>query len=116
MPLADPHEVYRRWIDDVWSRVDADVAAVLIADEFVGHWPDRDIAGRAALLAAVRQVHELVPGLRFRVVVGPIVEGDLVAGRWDGHGADGGERFTGNDLLRLADGRVVEYWQASSPS
>ena len=54
--------------------------------------------------------------LSFVIEVGPIVEGDLVAGRWIGTGEteDGPMRFTGNDILRVADGRFVEYWTGTS--
>jgi len=35
---------------------------------------------------------------------------------WIGTGAaaDGPTRFTGNDILRFADGRFVEYWTGTS--
>ncbi|MGH3538785.1 MAG: nuclear transport factor 2 family protein, partial [Pseudonocardiaceae bacterium] len=49
--------------------------------------------------------------------VGPIAEGDLVAGRWTGVGVtpDGEHmHFFGNDILRARDGRFVEHWVASS--
>ncbi|MGH3512151.1 MAG: hypothetical protein ACRDQV_04710 [Pseudonocardiaceae bacterium] len=51
--------------------------------------------------------------------VGPIAEGDLVAGRWTGVGVtpDGEHmHFFGNDILRARDGRFVEHWVASSAS
>jgi hypothetical protein len=55
--------------------------------------------------------------LAFVLEVGPIVEGDLVAARWIGTGAtaDGPMRFTGNDILRFAGDRFVEYWTGTSP-
>jgi len=39
-----------------------------------------------------------------------------LAARWIGTGAtaDGRVRFTGNDILRFADGRFVEYWTGTS--
>ena len=41
---------------------------------------------------------------------------DLVAARWIGTGATaaGPARFTGNDILRVADERFVEYWTGTS--
>ncbi|MBJ7383825.1 MAG: nuclear transport factor 2 family protein, partial [Mycolicibacterium sp.] len=37
-------DVFQRWIDEVWSA--GRVADDLVADDFVGHWPDRDVRGR----------------------------------------------------------------------
>jgi hypothetical protein len=41
-----------------------------------------------------------------------------VAARWIATGAtaDGPARFTGNDILRFARGRFVEYWTGTSTS
>jgi predicted SnoaL-like aldol condensation-catalyzing enzyme len=49
--------------------------------------------------------------------VGPFGQGELVAGRWRGRGRqDGAEvEFVGNDILRVEDGKFVEYWVASAP-
>ncbi len=44
------------------------------------------------------------------------MEGDLVAGRWTvrGQTPDGPMHLFGHDILRLRDGRFIEYWTASS--
>lgn len=54
--------------------------------------------------------------ITFTMEIGPVVDGDLVAGRWTGVGttADGTMTFFGNAILRLEDGLFVEYWTASS--
>lgn len=54
--------------------------------------------------------------LGFSLEVGPVVEGDLAAARWTGRDqtADGEMSFFGNDILRVEDGRFVEFWTASS--
>ncbi|HET6735400.1 hypothetical protein [Mycobacterium sp.] len=61
-------------------------------------------------------VNELWAGRPVAAEVGPLVDGGLVAGRWVGTGKtqDGPMRFTGNDILRSADGRFVEYWTGTS--
>ena len=58
----------------------------------------------------------MVSDLMFVVEIEPFVDRDLVAARWIGTGAtaDGPARFTGNDILRFADGRFVEYWTGTS--
>lgn len=107
-------DLYRRWLDDLWNG-SADVAADLVSDDFVGHWPDHDIEGPEGLAEAVAQTHAMFPDMTFELVVGPIGDGDLVAGRWIGRAVtpDGAVGFVGNDIMRVRDGRFVEYWNAT---
>ena len=100
--------------DRLWTGKAA--AAELVSDDFVGHWPTRDIHGPDELQAMVDQTHQTLSELMFVVEVEPFVERDLVAARWVGTGAtnNGPARFTGNDILRFANGRFVEYWTGTS--
>ena len=86
-----------------------------MSEDFVGHWPGRDVHGPDELAAIVARTRATFTEIGFRLQVGPIVEGDLVAARWTGRGttSQGSTDFLGNDLLRVADGRFVEYWPAS---
>ncbi|MGH7868190.1 MAG: ester cyclase [Candidatus Dormibacteraceae bacterium] len=114
--VPTPHELYRLWLLELWQGK-LDIAEELIAEEFVGHWPDRDIRGRRELVKLISQTREAVEDLTFQLEVGPIAEGDLIAARWTGCGrsAEGHNmRFFGNDLLRIYEGRFAEYWVASS--
>jgi hypothetical protein len=88
----------------------------IVAHDFVGHWPDRDVRGPADLESTIQDTHNMVDELTFTIEVGPLVDGELVAGRWSGRGKTDGSvtRFVGNDILRFVDGRFVEYWTASS--
>ena len=106
--------LYQRWIDELWAG--RPVAAEVVSDDFVGHWPDREVRGPADLQAIIEHTRKMLNDVSFVIEVGPIVEGDLVAGRWVGTGAtdEGPMRFTGNDILRIADGRFVEYWTGTS--
>ncbi len=56
--------------------------------------------------------------LMFVVDVGPFTDGEFMAARWIATGSTerGPTRFTGNDLLRVAGGEVVEYWYGASPA
>lgn len=53
--------------------------------------------------------------LVFELVVGPIVQGELVAARWvaRGHHAQRPVRFHGHDILRRGRDEFVEYWSIS---
>ena len=109
------HDLYRRWLDELWGGSPG-VAEELVAGDFVGHWPDRDVHGPDELAGVIAETRSMFTEIDFELQVGPVVDGDLVAGRWAGRGVtpDGVVSFSGNDILRVADGRFVEYWAASS--
>lgn len=115
MPSSPLHLLYRRWIDEVWTASPEALAAV-VAEDFLGHWPDRTVTGRNELGSIIRETHEMFLSLEFEIAVGPIVEGDYVAGRWTGLGkaADGRMQLSGNDVMRIADGSIAEYWVEST--
>ena len=113
--MADePKLLYRRWLLELWHGA-FEVADEVVAEDFAGHWPDREVQGRAALVELIGQTREMFSELTFELELGPIAEGDLVAARWTGVGRtqEGEMRLLGNDLLRVEDGRFAEYWVAS---
>ena len=107
-------ELYGRWMDELWAG--QPVAFDLVSEDFVGHWPDREVHGPDELHAMVDKTRSMLTDLQFVIEIEPFVEGDMLAARWIGTGAapDGPKRFTGNDMLKIADGRVVEYWTGTS--
>lgn len=110
-----PHALYQRWINELWAG--EPIAREIVSGDFVGHWPTRDIRGPDELQAIVDQTRRELRELMFVVDVGPFVDGDLVAAHWISTGCTkrGPARFTGNDILRMVDGRIVEYWTGASP-
>lgn len=115
MTSTPSHDLYRRWLDELWAG-SPNAAAHLVAEDFVGHWPDRDVHGPAELAAIVAETRDMFTELTFELDVGPIVDADLVAARWTGRGITphGTVSFVGNDVLRVEEGRFVEYWPATS--
>jgi hypothetical protein len=107
-------DLYRRWIGELWAG--QPVASELVSEDFVGHWPHRDVHGPDELTKIVDETHSMFAELKFVIDVPPFVDGDMVAARWIATGAasDGPKRFVGNDILRVADGRIVEYWMGTS--
>lgn len=79
-------------------------------------------SGPDGIAGWIGQTRAVFAELTFAIVVGPIVQDDLVALRWSAHGTYGGGfpgatadvgapvAFTGADLLRVADDRFAEYW------
>jgi ketosteroid isomerase-like protein len=125
--------LYERWMGGLWNgdpdRLEA-VAADLVTEDFVGHWPARPglVRGAKALAGVVRAGRLPFDPIRFEVEVGPVAAGDLVAARWLGRGRyAGGDHalpgatappgtpveFRGHDILRVAGGRLAEYWVIS---
>jgi hypothetical protein len=107
-------ELYRRWIDELWAG--EPVADEVVSADFVGHWPDHDVHGPDELAATISKTRAMLIDLTFSIELGPLVDGEYVAGRWSGEGktAEGSVRFFGNDILRYADGKFVEYWTGTS--
>jgi len=106
--------LYHRWLDELWHG-DLGVADEILTEDFKGHWPDREVDGRDALVELIGQTREMFTELEFRLQLGPIAQGDLVAARWTGVGRTpaGDMPLLGHDILRVADGRFAEYWVAS---
>jgi hypothetical protein len=106
--------LYQRWIGELWAG--KPVAAELVSGDFVGHWPNRDVHGPEELQKIVDETREMFADLLFVIDVQPFGDRDFVAARWIGTGAtkEGPARFTGNDILRVANGRFVEYWTGTS--
>ena len=129
-PGPDLRRLYRRWMLELWNG-DLSVAAEIVTDDFVVHQARADgaaseeVRGPEAVARMVREGHAPFDELTFRIEVGPVVEGDMVAARWLGRGRYRGGMpgataaagtpvaFGGIDLLRARDGRFAEYWVSS---
>jgi len=101
----------------------------IIAEDFVAHAAPLTgtgsdlIHGREALNGWVSGIHAILPDLSFEIEVGPIADDDHMVVRWKARGTYGGGfpgaspdavgreiTFTGTDTLRIADGKLAEYW------
>lgn len=125
-PVEEVDELVGGWLD-LWNGDLSQAERVLSADfrthaAMTGGGDGSEIAGPAGLAAWVGTTRSLMPDLRFAVQVGPIVSGDHLALRWHARGTYAGGMpgaaapagtvidFTGTDVLRIADGRLCEYW------
>ena len=112
--MTAPKSLYDRWINELWAG--EPVAAEVVSDGFIGHWPDREVHGPDELQAIIEETRKMLADLTFQIVIGPLVDGEMMAGRWVGSGRSdqGPMSFTGNDILRFKDGRFVEFWTGTS--
>jgi len=125
MTSQDSNLLWDRWID-LWNG-DLELGQQIIhADLAIHRFPPPRIPdhlrGREALLAWIRQTRSLFGDLRLRTEVGPVVDGEAVAGRWVAVGTYQGGipgstaplgtpvRFRGNDIWRAEGGLIREYW------
>ena len=108
---------------------DLTVTDKIIAEDFVAHAAPLTgagsdlVRGREALNGWVSGIHAILPDLSFEIQVGPITDDDHMVVRWKARGTYGGGfpgaspdavgrevTFTGTDTLRVADGKLAEYW------
>ncbi len=114
--MAVPHTIATRWLA-LWNGNMAaleDIVAegVVTHADLVGQVAEVPMVGRTVLGRWIGHMHAAMPGLRFSVEVGPLVDGDLIALRWRVQGDHHAARlsFTGTDVLRVEGDRIVEYW------
>jgi len=98
---------------DLWNG-EVELVDAILHEDFVSHaapllgGPPQDSTGRDSLAGWVRGAHENLPGLRFTIQVGPIVQEPFHVLRW--HAQADRISFYGTDILRVVDGRIAEYW------
>ncbi|MFI5941449.1 ester cyclase [Streptomyces uncialis] len=126
LPLDEMRALHEGWCD-LW-RGDFARAEEILDPGFVVHQarPDgsdsRAVTGPARLLPEIEQTMAAFGGIDITVDVGPVVDGDLIAARWTMRATNTGGiphatapvgtgiAFSGHDILRVRDGRFLEYW------
>lgn len=128
--MEDLAALYGQWLLGMWHAPDEELddrAAALAADTLIVHNGRHtlDQRGPAALATVVRSARGFYDESGVTLDVGPVVDGELVAARWTftgsyaggipGATAPVGTRviLVGTDLMRIVDGRIVEYWALS---
>ena len=119
---ADNKAIIRRFYDEVWNQGHVDVALEVFADDYVRHdlRPTTAPPGAAGQRQIAADFRAAFPDLTDTVEL-LIAEDDLVVARWTMAGTNTGAwggvpptgrplRFSGVNIFRLKDGRVVEVW------
>jgi predicted ester cyclase len=114
----------RRVLLEIWSRGAMDVVDELYAPDYLDHvsqGPEpQEVRGPSGLKAAVSLFRTAFPDLQY-TVDGELAEGELVMTRFSATGTHLGRflgaqptgrtvAYTGIDLNRVVDGRIVESW------
>jgi steroid delta-isomerase-like uncharacterized protein len=120
--MTDDNKAIRRRYHDAWNAGDVDALNSIMASDVVNHSPLQGQAeGIDGFKEAIQWMRAGVPDLAI-VIDSTVAEGDLVATRWTGSGTQTGTLMgipptgrpvtvSGIDICRIADGRIVEYWQ-----
>ena len=110
----------RRFVEDVWDKGDLAAVEEVFSRDVVDHhavWPAPGVEGQKQLLTAFRTAF---PDLHV-TSDDILVDGDRIVVRWTARGTHQGEllgipatgkqvTITGIDILRIADGKIVERW------
>src|SRR3954470_7050548 len=83
--MASAKALYERWLTRLWAG--KRIAAEIVTTDFVGHWPDREIHGPDELQAIIDETRNMLADLTFTIELGPLIDGEMVAGRWVGRAA-----------------------------
>jgi steroid delta-isomerase-like uncharacterized protein len=120
--MSDRPATIRHRYHDAWNAGDTSALDGIMAPEVVNHSPlPGQPPGIDGFKAAIGMMRAGVPDL-FITIDSSIEDGDRVSTRWTGRGTQTGELMgipatgkqvtvTGIDICRVADGRIVEYWQ-----
>ena len=105
---------------EIWSKGNVELIDNLIAENFVGHFPEGAVYGREGLRASVIAHRKSFPDWT-EEIADTIADRDRVAVRFRSRGTNLGEFLnnppTGNRveisevaIFRLKDGKVIEQW------
>jgi predicted ester cyclase len=117
-----------RWIE-LWNG-NLTLIDEIVDPGFVGHFPpttsrSNEVRGVQALAEWIRMTLALFVDVRLTLEVDPLIDGDRVVGRWIFRGTYQGGlpgatsapgtqiAFSGTDILRMANEKIVEYWVSS---
>jgi predicted ester cyclase len=119
-------ELWQSWLE-LWNG-DLDTADTLIAPSFVAHFAPigsspAEVRGPEGLKQWIGGILAAFTDYQFSTEVGPLAEGDLMAGRWifqatyqggiPGAAPDavGNQvEYAGIDIVRIEAGQIAEYW------
>lgn len=120
MSTEDNKTLVHRFFEEFANQGNLAVADDLFVPEYVHHFPDEDIHGPDGMKQLDKRLRTAFPDWHISTD-DVIAEGDKVVVRYTMHGTHQGEGFdiaptgklvvyTGIDIIRIADGKIVEQW------
>ena len=122
MSIENNKALVRHFYEEVWNRGNLDAADDVFAAQYVRHdlRPGNALPGPAGQKKIAADFRAAFPDLHMTIDL-IIAEGDLVVARWTTEGTNTGQwgdvpptgkraRFSGVNIFRIAEGKVVELW------
>jgi steroid delta-isomerase-like uncharacterized protein len=111
--------IARRELDELWLKGNLALVDEFYAPDVLDHPLPGQAPGREGLRQTMALINRALPSEG--TVLGLVAEGDTVTRWWTMHGTHEGEfmgvpathkpfTLTGIDVLRIADGKIVEFW------
>jgi len=113
----------RRAVEEVWNQGNVDILEELVASDFIIHAPQAEIHGREGAKQYLAMLRGGFPDIHF-TIEDQFADGDRVMTRWTARGTHKGAfqgippthkqiRLAGTDIVRIANGKVVECWTST---
>ena len=122
MSIESNKALVRRFYEEVWNRGNVEIADKIFAENYARHdlRPGNALPGPAGQKKIAADFRAAFPDLRMTIDL-IVAEGDMVAARWTTEGTNMGHwgdvpptdkhaRFSGVNIFRIAQGKVVELW------
>ena len=122
MSVQENKALIRLFYDEVWNKGNGDVAYQVFADDYVRHdlRPGNPLNGPAGQKKIAEDYRAAFPDVHMTIDL-MVAEGDMVVARWTNEGTNTGQwgdvpatgkrsRFSGVNIFRIVDGKVVEIW------
>jgi steroid delta-isomerase-like uncharacterized protein len=127
MSNEKPKDILSRHYAGVWNAGELNKVMAAIDETVAPNYQDYNpipgqAAGREGLKQAAEMLHTAFPDLQIKVDV-LLEDGDKATGRWTMRGTHNGPlamvnlpptgkkiELTGMDIVRVADGKIVEWW------
>lgn len=104
-------QLVRDYLENVWNQGNTELAAKYVAEDLIQHNPNL-ADGRIALVEYIDGARQQMPDMRFEVKR-IIAEGDLVVAHSLFTAAGGSVAMAVVDIVRVANGIIVEHWDAT---
>ena len=112
MTIENNKSIAQRWLMDLWSKGNLDIADQVLATDYTRHDKEFPLKGPEANKRIIKAFREVLLDIEF-TEDHIVAEGEKVYVRWKARaslrsGKQG--EINGTDLLRIVDGKIVESW------
>lgn len=109
--MQSPHEIARRWFNEVWNERNIPLIPLLMSADSVGHieGPVPKIIGPDQFIEFQKQFLAVLPDVRVDILKSLADDTDACV-MWEATALNGDFVFRGTTWFRIEDGKIVEGW------